>query len=207
MASFPIKKSERHKMDSKGRTLLILQGAASLQSLMFDMFSPSKGLFSYPPQKLWILAYFSLDLSKNCIFSPWHYMLRNELPGNFKKGVQLVWRRTFLIHALTEEDSSNDGPFDLVPLDNIPPFWRQVRSLPKDKRMFSSTAEKSENIPEFLLIVKESSHTEFCGYQSGISMFGIAFDFGAMMLFNQYKRLKPLWLKISSCKPVLEIQN
>lgn len=49
-------------------------------------------------------------------------MFRNELPGNFKKGVQLVRRRTFLILALTAEDSGNDGAFDLVPLDNIPPF-------------------------------------------------------------------------------------
>lgn len=49
-------------------------------------------------------------------------MFWNELPGNFKQGVQLVWKRTFLIHALTAQDSGNDGAFDLVPLDNIPPF-------------------------------------------------------------------------------------
>lgn len=158
-------------MDSKGsRTPLILQGAASLQSLMSDMFLPSKGLFFFPS---------TAEALNPCIFLTWpfkklhfspprHYVLRNKLPGNFKKGVRLVWRRTFLIRALTEEDSSNDGAFDLAPLDNIPPYERQVRRLPKDKRMFSSTVEKFENIPEFWLTFKESSRV--AGSSADISL-------------------------------------
>lgn len=158
-------------MDSKGsRTPLILQGAASLQSLMSDMFLPSKGLFFFP---LHCRSFESLHIShltfqKIAFFPPRHYVLRNKLPGNFKKGVRLVWRRTFLIRALTEEDSSNDGAFDLAPLDNIPPYERQVRRLPKDKRMFSSAAEKFENIPEFWLTFKESSRV--AGSSADISL-------------------------------------
>lgn len=57
-------------MDSKGRTLLILQGAASLQSLMFDVFSPSKGLLSLHCRSFESLHISHLTFQKIAFFSP-----------------------------------------------------------------------------------------------------------------------------------------
>lgn len=162
MASIPILKSERRIIDSYGRTLLKLQGAVSLQSLMFDMFSPrKKDYFLFNWWSFEFLHISRLTFPKNYFFFfLQHNVFRKELPGNFKWGVQLVWRRTFLIHTLTAKDSSNDGAFDLAPLDNIPPFQRRGRCLPKDKRMFSSTGEESQYTWSLLIFEGSSRVTQ-----------------------------------------------
>lgn len=128
----------------------------------------------------------------SCIFLSWplrklpppdpqHSTLKHKLPRNFKKGVQLVWRRTILIYTQTEEDSSNDAAFDLALLANIPPFSRQVRCLPMDVRKLSGTAKKVWEFLGFLgFLGLIRSHTEFWRYQSSPVVFVIAF--GLMML-------------------------
>lgn len=124
----------------------LLQEDSSLPNLLLDMFLPRKKLFS--PHSHFIrldFLHISYLTFQKTAFSPQHGALGRKLPRNFKKGVQLVWRRTFLIYTLTEENSGNDAAFDLAPLDNVPPFSRQVRCLPKDMRKFSGKAEKPEN--------------------------------------------------------------
>lgn len=59
--------------------------------------------------------------------------------GNKKKKKS----ETFLIHALTAEDFCNDGPFDLLPLDNIPPFLRDLSTVsPRTRQCILVQVEK-----------------------------------------------------------------
>lgn len=127
--------------------------------------------------------------------------VRHKLPGKFKKGVQLVWRRTFLIYTLTEEDSSNDAAFDLAPLDNVPPYPRQVRCLSKAMRTFFSTANVSEDVSD------SRAHLESHGVlQISIFLVHVCYcswtndaETERRAVFNQYKRLTLLWPKLQAC--------
>lgn len=72
-------------------------------------------------------------------------MLKKQVARELQKRCATGLKENVSNSCFTEEDFSNDGAFDLVLSNNIPPSKRQVRCLPKDKKTFSSTAEKSDN--------------------------------------------------------------
>lgn len=148
----------------------------------------------------------------SCIFLTWPFRKHTPHTPNSarsdtrcqetsKKGVQLVWRRTFLIYTPTEEDSSNDAAFDLAPLDNVPPSPRQVGCLSEDVRTFSSTAKVSEDVSA------SRAHSESHGVLQ-ISIFPVHVCYCSWTndaeterraVFNQYKRRTLLWPKLHVC--------
>lgn len=143
-----------HKMDSKA--------PVSPRGLVFDMLLQTKvEVFNRRALNPHIVLVWPFQKKQN-------YMFRDELPGNFKKDVQLVWRRTFLIRAPTAEDSGNDGAFDLAPLDNIPPSQRPARRLPKDKSVFSHTVRTCSLSFSSFEKGMFPCHRELCRYQFDI---------------------------------------
>lgn len=166
------------------------------------MLLPSRWLFFPPHYTAWFLAYFSLDLSENTHHTHPTVHGQTQVARKLqKKGVQLVWRRTFLIYTPTEEDSSNDAAFDLAPLDNVPSSPRQVGCLSEDVRTFSSTAKVSEDVSAsrahseshgVLQISIFPAHVCYCSWTNDA-------ETERRAVFNQYKRLTLLWPKLHVC--------